>query len=236
MSDSKRVTVFVVLSAVCIVVFMLCFMGKKSDEINTNSADNADSSETASSIYDTTAISSAYLSGDTSKLSEFDMQIYNKASEILELIISDDMSAYEKELAVHDYLVYNVSYDDSQLNVFYKHDKNSVNPYGALINGKAICSGYTSSFRMFMDMLEIPCLTVEAKDEDGGDHAWNMVELDGDWYYVDVTWDDPMPESENSPMHEYFNVTEDFLREHGHVWNSEELPKADADKYSYENQ
>lgn len=195
--------------------------------------DNGSELSDSAVVYDTKPISSAYLSGDTSGLSDFDRQIYDKAVQVLDMIITDDMSDYEKELAVHDYLIYNVSYDESQLNVFYQHDKDSENPFGTLINHKAICTGYASSFQMFMDMLGIPCKTVAAKDSDNTDHVWNMVELDGEWYYVDVTWDDPIHETENSEKHRYFNVTEEYMRKNKHCWNSRNLPRADSTKYSY---
>ena len=64
-----------------------------------------------------------------------------------------------------------------------------------------------------------------------------MIQLDNDWYYVDVTWDDPMSRSEDLPVsHDYFNVTEEFLRSNNHVWDSNGLPEAKGTKYSYESQ
>lgn len=190
-----------------------------------------------SNIYNTKPISDAYLSGDSSKLSDFDKKIYDKAVEIMDNVINEDMSLYEKELAIHDYIVSNSEYDTANLGVFHEHSQNSDNPYGALINGRSICSGYAATFKMFMDMFEIPNIIVYAEDDKRDDHAWNMVQLDDDWYYVDVTWDDPTSDIEDLPVsHIYFNVTEEFLRNNGHVWNSEGLPEADSTKYSYETQ
>ena len=68
------------------------------------------------------------------------------------------MNDYEKELAVHDYIVGCASYDETHLNALGIGLPNSDNPYGCLINGKAICSGYSTTFQLFMDMLEIPVL------------------------------------------------------------------------------
>lgn len=190
-----------------------------------------------SDIYNTKPISDAYLSGDSSKLSDFDKKIYDKAVEIIDNVINEDMSLYDKELAIHDYIVSNSEYDTANLGIFHEHSQNSDNPYGALINGKSICSGYAATFKMFMDMFKIPNIIVYAEDDKRDDHAWNMVQLDDDWYYVDVTWDDPTSDIEDLPVsHTYFNVTEEFLRNNGHVWNSEGLPEADSTKYSYETQ
>ena len=61
----------------------------------------------------------AYLSGDPSGLSELDKKIYDKAVEIIENIINEDMSLYEKELAIHDYIVLNTKYDAANLRDFF---------------------------------------------------------------------------------------------------------------------
>jgi hypothetical protein len=86
---------------------------------------------------------------------------------------------------------------------------------------------------MLMDMLEIPCKSIFSEDFTGEEHAWNMVEIEDEWYYVDVTWDDPVPDEENRPVrHKYFNVTEDYMALK-HVWDSTGLPEADSYENSY---
>ena len=61
-------------------------------------------------------------------------------------------------------------------------------------------------------------------------HAWNMVRLDGEWYCVDVTWNDPVDADSSDPQvgHRYFNVTSAFLRENDHQWQEAETPPATA--------
>lgn len=96
-----------------------------------------------------------------------------------------NMSNIEKVKAVHDYMVRNVSYDLANLQagtipwVDY-------GAYGALVNKKAVCSGYTAAFQLLMERLGIPVTTITSGSMN---HAWNMVQLDGSWYHVDVTWD-----------------------------------------------
>lgn len=238
--EMKRRKIIVWIAAIFCVAFLgikivkeLYLLYRPLETIVYGDSDNSDENE--SLIYDTKPISDAYLKGNTSKLSDFDKKIYDKATEILDSIIKNDMTDYDKELAVHDYMLTHIMYDTKNLSVFHKKDKNSETPYGALYNGKAICIGYTVTFKMFMDMLEIPNLIVYGEDADRDDHAWNMIELDGDWYYVDVTWNDPTPDYEGRiALHKYFNVTEDFMRENKHCWDSTELPKANSTKYSYE--
>ncbi len=67
-----------------------------------------------------------------------------KAVSVIEKLITPDMNDYEKELAVHDYIVGCASYDEAHLNALGIGLPNSDNPYGCLINGKAICSGYST--------------------------------------------------------------------------------------------
>lgn len=200
-------------------------------------ADVVSDDDKASEKYDAAAVCKAYLSGKPDSLNDFNRKIYDRAVQIIGMIITDDMSDFDKELAVHDWLVNNCEYDKKALGVFETYSENSDNPYGALINGKAICTGYTLSFQMFMDMLEIPCKTIRAAANDGDDHAWNMVSLDGEWYYVDVTWDDPVPDSNVAvTVHEFFNVTEEKMRNTDHEWDLKNLPDAKSYKYSYPSQ
>lgn len=188
-------------------------------------------------IYDTSAISAAYLSGDTSGLDEFQMEIYERAVQVMEEVLTEDMTDYEKELAIHDYIVANITYDVDNLSVFETHGEHASDPYGALVEGRCICLGYTTTFQMFMDMLEIPCITIRGEsiheDEDNADHAWNMVELNGHSYYVDVTWDDPVPDEEGRPVkHSYFNVGEELMKAK-HLWDEQLTPETDSVEESF---
>ena len=224
MKKKTEIAVFAVVIVVATVISVLALKQYYSKDID---------KKTDVKAYDTTPISEAYKTGETSSLKQYDKAIYDKAVEVLDMIITDGMTDYEKELAVHDYLTNNVSYDQQYLNVFYGHDADSETPYGALVKNKAICTGYSTSFQMFMDMLDIPCKTVFGKTNNNSDHGWNMVKLEGDWYYVDVTWDDPIPETETSAMHKYLNATQKLLEDNRHIWDTTGLPKADSTKYWY---
>lgn len=76
------------------------------------------------------------------------------------------------------------------------------NPYGALVNGKAVCEGYARAFKMAMDRLGIECVLVQGvaqAEANGGyePHMWNYVRIDGGWYAVDVTWNDTAGNAED---------------------------------------
>ena len=60
---------------------------------------------------------------------------------------------------------------------------------GALVDGTCVSDGYAAAFKLLMDALEIPCITVEGRAGDTGLHAWNIVQIDGRHLHVDVTFD-----------------------------------------------
>ena len=99
-------------------------------------------------------------------------------------------NTYEDIKMVHDYLVDSMEYDTtiSRNNIY--------DVYGALVNKVAVCEGYARSFKYILDEMGIPCvLVIGTGTNSRGEterHAWNYVELQGTWYAVDCTWDDPV--------------------------------------------
>lgn len=115
--------------------------------------------------------------------------------------IDSSLKPMEKALAVHDYLALNCEYD------YERYLQNNVpeishSAYGALVNRVAVCDGYADAFAYLMEEeLGIPCDVVSSSSMA---HAWNMVSIDGNWYHVDVTWDDPTRDSLGLVKHNYF--------------------------------
>lgn len=184
--------------------------------------------------YDADAVLLAYETGDASALSDMNRSILDAAKDVIEKETSDNMSDYEKELAIHDWMTGWSSFD---MNVFShapaaRAEADNRNPYGFFINKSAMCHGYSSTFQLFMDMLDIECITVFGTPGGNGvEHSWNMVRLDGDWYCVDTAWDDPIG---GSPCHTYFNVTSDYLRSDSiHRWDDTPVPEADGTAWAY---
>ena len=188
--------------------------------------------EEESGIYDNTAIVEAYKTGDTSALSDDDLLVYQAASDAISEFYSEDMSDDEIILAAHDYITTHVTYDSDELSLLGSAKKESSTPYGALIYGEAICMGYTTTFQLFMDMLDVESIIVTGSS-DGEDHAWNMVCVNDNWYHVDCTWDDYVPDYEGRrPFHTYFMVT-DGVMVLEHVWDMDSTPTADSEDYVY---
>lgn len=96
----------------------------------------------------------------------------------------------EKGRRIHNWLVKNTQYDDSEM------AQNKFNIYGVLHDQKAVCEGYARTFKYLMECVGVPCLLVSGTGTNSQgvtqDHAWNYVLINSQWYAVDVTWDDPV--------------------------------------------
>ena len=192
----------------------------------------AESAPSVSGEYDREAVLSAWRDGDPTGLEEKNRMVFDAASAVLTQVITQDMTDYQRELAIHDYITGHGRYDpEANSNApDAAPDPDNDNPYGMLVNGVGICRGYASTFQLLMDMLGIECITVEGHSG-RGEHAWNMVRLDEEWYGVDVTWDDP---SGGQPGHRYFNVTSQFLQQTDHQWDPSGIPEATATLWAYQ--
>lgn len=182
--------------------------------------------------YNSAAVLQAWTSGDATSLSERNLSILNAAKDVIEETINSSMSDYEKELAIHDWIT---GWSSFNMNAFSRAPSNGDErdrdtPYGVLINKSGNCWGYSSTFQLFMDMLDIECITVYGTPSGNGvAHAWNMVKLDDEWYCVDTAWDDPIG---GSPGYTYFNRTSEEFRNSGiHRWDESSVPEATGTTY-----
>ncbi len=89
---------------------------------------------------------------------------------------------FDKVLYLHDYLVQNYAYDYEGLSGTPIRDA-----YNFFKTGRGVCQAYMLAMIALCDAVGIPSLPVIS---DEMEHAWNLVKLDGEWYHIDVTWDD----------------------------------------------
>lgn len=117
---------------------------------------------------------------------------------------------YELELYANDYLVDNCVYDKeaAESEELEGHENDA---YGALVEKKAVCEGYSRAFQLLCNRLGVDCISISGSG-DGESHAWNNVRLDGEWYEVDVTWNDTDGDTE-FPIYDYFNLPSDEFSE-----------------------
>ena len=129
--------------------------------------------------------------------------------------ITEDMTEYEKELYIHDTLAQRIVYDESD---------NAHNAYGALVEGVAVCEGYAEAFQYLLHRAGIWSYLVIGSSRGVG-HEWNMVQIDGEYYHVDLTWND----QDSDLYHAYFNVTDEMIRkDHTIEATTYDLPECTA--------
>lgn len=155
---------------------------------------------------------------------------------------------YEKSLYTYEYIINNTKYNQKNAtagyNYFTEMESDDVlacwNITGVLLNGDAVCRGYTQAYQYLMNLQGIECAYVV-----GDNHCWNLTKLDNEWYYTDVTWGDPFTEetdpetgevkyTEDGIDYSYLNMTtEQLLKIHKPDPNFKlELPECTATKDS----
>ena len=172
-------------------------------------------------IRSTTQISDAYISGDESGLSDEDKETLKIAKDVIADVIKPDMSNFDKELAIYEWLCKNINHGQSTTISMPTATGNDFTPQGVLRSHRAVCVGYATTFRMFMQMFGMECHIVH-----NDYHSWDLVKLDdGEWYHVDVYSD------AGSGQYANFNMT-DAAFQTSHDWNKSSLPAAVGTKYS----
>lgn len=150
-----------------------------------------------------------YNKADTAALTE-------KIKKVCDKILSNvqGQAEFEKELSLHDILVQNVLYDKMARNNIPKFRTRSNTILGVLFYKTAVCEGIAKTFKFLLNALDIKCIVIKGKALDcltgrASDtlHAWNMVKIDGEPYYVDLTWDINLSQN-NTIRHDYLNLTE----------------------------
>lgn len=128
-------------------------------------------------------------------------------------MVDKDASDLKKVKTVHDYLVRNTVYDQASIEN-HTLSKVSFTAYGALVRKTAVCQGYSLAFEKIMQQIGIPCVTVVSEELN---HAWNMVMIDGEWYHVDTTRDDPVPDRKDYVSYDYFLLSDDEMQIRSHA-------------------
>lgn len=117
-------------------------------------------------------------------------KINEKVDEIFKKLYDSQDSIETTLLKFNNYLIDSIDYDSERAEELRKVSeirdiKNSDTAYGALFDGKAICSGYTDVMFLLIKKLGLKQMRVV-----GYQHIWNAVEINNKWYHIDVTWND----------------------------------------------
>ena len=179
-------------------------------------------------IKPTTKISDAYKSGETSELTDKEKETLDMAKDaIREMKIRDDMSEYDREKAVYDWMTSSLQQDRGALTVIPATQEDCDSPYGVLKYHNAVCVGYATTFRMFMQMLDIECMVVHNTERY---HSWDIVKMDGEWYITDIYSD------AGNGNYAHFNMT-DAMWGQDQNWDHDYFPAANSLRYNmaYQN-
>ncbi|ETR74623.1 MAG: transglutaminase-like protease [Candidatus Magnetoglobus multicellularis str. Araruama] len=154
---------------------------------------------------------------------EQEQQVNDRVAEILNEIISQDMTYEEIEKAIHDWVVKNVQYDTSGQ----EHSA-----YAALFLGKTVCQGYALLMYKMLTEAGIETKIIDGTADDGS-HAWNMVNICGNWFHVDATWNDPIPDQPDRVLYTYYNLNDSQI-EGDHTWERSLFPLATTEYFEGE--
>ena len=141
--------------------------------------------------------------------------VNSEVTAILKDIIKVSMNDYQKEKAIHDYIVTHVAYDTT-LKMY--------SAYDALKSGLTVCSGYAQLAYKMLNEAGIETKIVVGTGH-GENHAWNLVKLDNVWYHLDCTWDDPVPDLKGRILYNYYNLNDKKMAE-DHNWEKLDYPMA----------
>ena len=157
-------------------------------------------------------------------------RLLRRVEQILEDNLKGALTDYQKELKLHDYLVNYCTYSHGSA-----ENENEYRAYGALVEGQAVCNGYAEAMALLLSCAGVENQYVigtarssrsvaqeKAAQDDSGNtenHAWNIVRVNGTWYHLDTTWDDPVGDQE-LVSHAYFNLS-DAMMSRDHTWNKE---------------
>lgn len=144
---------------------------------------------------------------------------------ILSSAKTNHMSDYDKVKFVNDFIVKNTVYGTDTISA------SPHSAYAALKEGKAVCQGYALLVQKMLVGLGVESKYVVGEVDTGG-HAWNLVKVDGQWYHLDTTWNDPLPDRPNTVSYKYFLVNDKIMKL-DHVWKQSDYPQATSVKYAY---
>ena len=156
---------------------------------------------------------------------------------------------FEKEEYINNCIIDNCKYDDAAAETN-EIKGNENDAYGALVDGNAVCEGYSRAFQLLCNKANIDCVMVSGT-VDNTNHAWNCVKIGGEWYQIDVTWNDTDGEKDYL-QNDYFNLTDSLMLEDHTLspkysdvdaqsfqnvesWCNFYVPKCTAEKYIYFN-
>ncbi|MGN0488587.1 MAG: Ig-like domain-containing protein [Ruminococcus sp.] len=126
---------------------------------------------------------------------------FNKAAQSILSEMDSSWGEYKKALFLHDKLAESCKYVDG--NARYH------SAYNALVTNRCVCEGYSKAYSYLLSLVGIDSKCINSKSME---HCWNIIKISGNWYHVDVTKDDPLPDTCGLVRHRYFLCSDSFLK------------------------
>ncbi|MDD4507814.1 MAG: hypothetical protein PHN26_02585 [Eubacteriaceae bacterium] len=125
----------------------------------------------------------------------------------IEAQIPEDADEYTVVKTVHDLIISETKYGYASAD--------NQNIASVFIDGESVCAGYSKAMEYILKDMGLFCTVVDGQAKDRGAHEWNLVKMNDQYYYVDVTWDDPgfadADDHENCIEYTFFGITTDEL-------------------------
>ncbi|WP_434334763.1 transglutaminase domain-containing protein [Mycoplasma capricolum subsp. capricolum] len=157
------------------------------------------------------AVVSVY-SKEKSKIIDNETKARKMAKKIVEDNKWKELPALEKLIKAYEWMTKEVKYDYGNRTGDLLRSQNA---YSALIERKTVCTGYAKGFKMIMDELGIPCKFIEGdsnrEESFISKHAWNLVQIDNEWYHVDTTSDRVERNEIKTDFNFFLNTNNDFV-------------------------
>lgn len=158
--------------------------------------------------------------------------------------VKPSMSDYEAALRTFENIVNIIDYDSIGLKEQELDPESDKKPdnlrsvYGVFVEKKAVCAGYAKAFQYITNRLGIECTYVRGRCHSGEMHAWNLIKLEGEYYYIDVTWGDQTDTDQKKSgradvSYDYFCITTEELLRTRNIQNAEQFPDCKATSCNY---
>jgi hypothetical protein len=151
------------------------------------------------------------------------------AEAALQALITDlpaDLTPPYAALWLYDALCASVSYDEEGAQALFNGEQTEDDLYSALVEGRAVTSGYALAYRRLCDLSGIQCRIVRGW-RGNTEFIWNVIQLDGDWYHVAAAGDAA------SGAHDWFLKTDEEMRAQAR-WNTDSTPRCESAQYTYD--
>lgn len=159
------------------------------------------------------------------EIEEYQKDVHAAARRWADEIIDQSGDPVERLIILHDMLIRHITYDFAYEN----------NAGAAILYGRTICGGYAQAYQLIAGKMGIKVLTIYGIALDSG-HLWNIVQINDNYYHVDVTFDDTdgniLDSAEELIAHNYLFRSDQAMAE-THSWITGNYPVCPDDGLFY---